>query len=71
MLPIESKVDYLLCSESVVIFLIPLFVAMHLFVDLLMSTLVTTTLMWLVYVVVIVDLMLLKYVIVNNGGMWF
>jgi hypothetical protein len=59
MLPIESKVDYLLCSESVVIFLIPLFVAMHLFVDLLMSTLVTTILMWFVYVVV------------TNGGMWF
>jgi hypothetical protein len=42
---IESKVDSLLCSKSIVIFLIPLLVIMHLFVDLLLSTHGTTILM--------------------------
>jgi len=45
MLPIESKVDSLLCSKSVVIFLVPLFTTMHLFVNLLMFTPMTVTLM--------------------------
>jgi len=44
-LQIESKVDSLLCSESIVVLLIPLFVVVHLFVDMLLSTPMTATLM--------------------------
>ncbi len=43
-LQIESKVDYLLCLKSIIVFLAPLFVIVHLFIDLLMFALVTTTL---------------------------
>jgi len=44
-LQIESKADFLLYSEYVVVLLVLLWATMHLFVDLLLSTLVTTTLM--------------------------
>jgi hypothetical protein len=44
-LQIESKANFLLCSESIVVFLIPLFATMHLFVDLLLFVPMTTTLM--------------------------
>jgi len=43
-LRIESKTNFLLCSKYSVVFLIPLFAAMHLFVDLLLSAYMTTTL---------------------------
>ncbi len=36
---IESKVDYLLCSKFVVVLLVPLFIVVHLFVDLLLFAL--------------------------------
>ncbi len=56
-LQIESKVDFLLYSEYVVVLVVLLWATLHLFVDLLLSTLVTTTLMWFIYVVVTANLM--------------
>ncbi len=43
--PIKSKVYSLLCLESIVIFLVPLFAIVHLFANLLFSIFVITTLM--------------------------
>ncbi len=43
-IPIESKVDFLLCSKSIV-FIILMFAILHLFDDFFLSTLVTTFLM--------------------------
>lgn len=56
-LQVESKVDYLLCPKYVNVLLILLFTIVHLFVDLLLSTPMITTLMWLVFVVVIANMM--------------
>jgi hypothetical protein len=44
-LQIESKVDYLLCLESIVVCIIPLFIVVHLFIDMLLSTPLIATLM--------------------------
>ncbi len=68
--PIELKVDSLLCLESFIVLLVPLFVAMHLIADLLMFVLVTTTLMWLISVVVTKDLMLLESIVMIVEVMW-
>jgi hypothetical protein len=57
-LQIESKVDYLLCLESVVVCIVPLFIIVHLFVDMLLFIALIATLMWLVSIVVITNLML-------------
>ncbi len=43
--PIKSKVDYLLCSKSIVVFLVLLFVVVHLFVNLLLFAPMIATLM--------------------------
>ncbi len=42
---IELKADFLLCSKFVVVFLVPLLTTMHLFVDMLLSCIVTGILM--------------------------
>jgi hypothetical protein len=58
LLQIESKVDFLLCSKFIVVlFLLPLFINVHLFVNLLLCTPMITTLMWLVSIVVTINLM--------------
>jgi hypothetical protein len=44
-LQIELKVDSLLCSKFVDVLLVPLFVIVHFFADLLLSVLMTATLM--------------------------
>ncbi len=43
-LQIESKVDSLMYSESIVVFIIPVLVAMHFFVDLMLLAPMTVTL---------------------------
>jgi hypothetical protein len=44
-LPIELRADSLLCSKSIVVLLLLLFVIMHLIIDLLLSGLMIATLM--------------------------
>jgi len=44
-LQIESKVDFLMYSKFIVVFTLPLLVAMHLFVDLLLFIPMNVTLM--------------------------
>jgi hypothetical protein len=44
-LQIESKVDFLLCLESIVVLLVPPFAIVHLFADLLLYVLVIATMM--------------------------
>jgi hypothetical protein len=48
-LQMESKVDYLLCSEFVVVFLVLLFTIVHFFDDLLLFDPMTATLMWFIF----------------------
>jgi hypothetical protein len=60
-----------MCSKSIVILLVPLFVDVHLFVDMLLSTPMTMILMWLVFVAMTVDLMLLESVDVTTKVMCF
>ncbi len=43
--PIKSKVDFLLCLKSIVVFLVPLFAVVHLFANLLLFIPVIVTLM--------------------------
>ncbi len=54
---IEALSDYLLYREFVITLLMPLLTTMQLFVDRLLSTFVTTTLLSLVVVVVTSDMM--------------
>ncbi len=56
-LQIESKVDFLMYSESIVVFTIPLLVAIHLFVDLLLFIPMNVTLMWFISAIIITNLM--------------
>jgi hypothetical protein len=61
-LPIKSMIDYLLCLESIVVFLIPLFAVVHLFAILLLSTPMIVTLMCLTSATIIANMMLLEFV---------
>ncbi len=67
---IELKADFLLCSKFVVVFLVPLLTTMHLFVDMLLSCIVTGILMWLVSTIVTIDLMLLESTTIIIEVMW-
>jgi hypothetical protein len=69
--PIKSKVDYLLCLKSIVIFLVPLFAIVHLFANLLLSTPVITTLMWFISTTVIGNMMLLEFIVMTIKVMWY
>jgi len=64
-LHIESKANFLLCSKNFIVLLVPLLAVVHLFVNMLLSIFVTTTLMWLIFIAmttpVVIILMLDQY----------
>jgi hypothetical protein len=58
------QIESNLCSKFVVVFLVPMFIALHLFANLLLFVPMTVTLMWLVFTIMITDMMWSKYALV-------
>jgi succinate dehydrogenase/fumarate reductase cytochrome b subunit len=60
------SVVFRICSCTIV----PLFIVVHLFVDMLLSTDVIATLVWLISIAMIADLMLFEYDVMTIKVMW-